>query len=198
MLPIAFGGYHYADLRWGKKSLASAKRQAEIFVKTLGPLKPGDLPPALDLEWQSYPGGTKDEKKLARGKDLGARAAKFPASQVLAWALTFLERVEELTGITPVLYTGRSFWHYRLARTKRLARYPIWQAAYVALDNLFGPPEHNPPVSMAEAGTLHIWQYTGKGKCYGYRNGAGKIDRDLFIGSEADFATFLVQPKGEA
>ncbi|MCJ8269083.1 MAG: glycoside hydrolase family 25 protein [Psychrosphaera sp.] len=98
---MARGAYHFfyaAD---------DGKTQAENFLKTLGKLKPTDLPPVLDVEIADHT----DAKALLEG------------------VLTWLETVEEQTKRRPIIYTGVSFGQQYLSDPK-LAKYPLWIADY--------------------------------------------------------------------
>ncbi|HTW21119.1 MAG TPA: GH25 family lysozyme, partial [Mycobacteriales bacterium] len=104
---LVHGSYHFA--RPATPIVASAKAQAALFAKTIGPVTTADtLPPALDLE---VTGG------LNRG-------------QLVTWALDFLLDMRSLTGRTPMLYTYPSFWTNDLGDPTALARYPLWMAEF--------------------------------------------------------------------
>jgi len=82
--------------------------QAELLLEQLadaGGLKPGDLPPALDIE---------DTR--------GVGDAKI-ALRMHAW----LEHVEAATGRTPMIYTSPGFWNV-LGNPAGFEGYPLWVA----------------------------------------------------------------------
>lgn len=96
---IARGTYHFfvtAD---------DATQQAELFLRTVGSLESGDLPPVLDVEAQSGTGGN-----LVKGVQ------------------TWLDLVEGQLGRKPIIYTGPSFWNQNL--TSGFGSYPLWVAEY--------------------------------------------------------------------
>jgi GH25 family lysozyme M1 (1,4-beta-N-acetylmuramidase) len=97
---LAVGAYHFA------RPSSAPEQQAEHFLRTVGEVRPGDLPPALDLEV----GGFADP---------------------VGWAVAFLEAVERRVG-RAVLYTYHSYWQVTLRRDQRLARWPLWIARYGA------------------------------------------------------------------
>jgi lysozyme len=82
--------------------------QAAVFLRELdarGGLRPGDLPPALDLE-------------VTDG---------VPAVTVRARALTWLARVEAAVGRAPIVYTSPGFFD-ELGGDAAFGRYPLWLA----------------------------------------------------------------------
>lgn len=125
--------YHYA------KPGSSATAQADLFVRTAGPMNsPGDLPPVLDLE-------TTD--------GLGPAA-------LADWARTFLQRVQSQTGRTPIIYTYPSFWRDQMANTTAFTQYPLWIADYNG-----GNAPRTPLVGGWSTWTF--WQYTDRGQVSG-------------------------------
>ena len=91
------GLYHYA-----RPDNNGAAAEAEHFLRTVGPLGPGEVA-VLDLETAASAG-------------------------VGDWAAEWLALVEQATGRTPVLYSYQSY--LRSIPTSRLTRYPLWIAAY--------------------------------------------------------------------
>ncbi len=141
--------------------------QAEGFFKasSLGSAD-GELPPALDLEWPD--------------PDAGFTKWVCTPAQVCDWARRCAERVTELYGRRPMIYT----YPYFAAKLRHggdmswLAEYPLWIASY-------GGPE---PAIPAPWSTWSVWQYDGNG---GARmpNG-GDADFNWFNGDEFDLAAF--------
>ncbi len=145
------GAYHYAR---PSTSAGSAAAQARFFASVIGDQqRRGTLPPALDLESS---GGL-------------SRAA------LVAWTQTFLTTLEGLTGRTPVLYTGPSFWETSTGSSTAFTRYPLWIAHYTSAAQ--------PRVPAWPAWTF--WQYTDSGRVPGI---AGGVDMNRFSGSAADLA----------
>lgn len=111
------------------------KAEAEYFVKNIGPLKQHDL---LVLDWE------------------------IEHIDPVGWCLAFLNRVYELTGVRPLLYTNEE-------RLKRLdwtrvykGDYGLWVAKY----SLFQPKTGAWPFYV-------LWQYTSSGSMSGV---SGKVD----------------------
>lgn len=103
-------------------------REAEHFLRRIEPLS-YTLPPVLDIE---------------RG-----------TGSLGEWAVDFLEIVERESGHVPILYTYLSFAGHLI--DQRLARYPLWLAAY----------RTTPPRTPAPWAAWTIWQYTSSGSVPG-------------------------------
>ncbi|GAA1385868.1 hypothetical protein GCM10009639_08860 [Kitasatospora putterlickiae] len=104
------GAYHFF------KPDKDGAAQADHFVDVLRRegftgSKPGELPPALDLEECGTDG-------------------RIPLAQVTA----FLRRVEQATGTAPVVYTRRNIVDDCLGGTKDLAGYRAWLARYATAE----------------------------------------------------------------
>ena len=95
------GFYHYA-----RPDRNSAAAEAAHFLRTVGPLGPGEVA-VLDLEVAAGPG-------------------------VGDWAAEWLALVAKATGRTPVLYSYQSFLYS--IPTSRLTQYPLWLAFYGSND----------------------------------------------------------------
>jgi len=82
--------------------------QAKSFVKTVGKLDKGDLPPALDVE-----------------VDDGASA-----TAILGGIGTWLAHVEGAMKVKPMIYTRASFWKSHCNDSNQFASYPLWVSHY--------------------------------------------------------------------
>jgi GH25 family lysozyme M1 (1,4-beta-N-acetylmuramidase) len=91
------GAYHFFD------PAASASAQASFFLRTVGPVSPGDL---LVLDFETT-GGLSDATLASN-------------------AMTFLGAVKSATGLTPLLYASSEF----LSNFGPLGAYPLWVADY--------------------------------------------------------------------
>ena len=96
---VVRGAYHFFV------TAEDATRQADLFVRTVGSLESGDLPPVLDVEQQSGTGGN-----------------------IVSGVQTWLDVVERGLGRRPIIYTGPAFWNANL--TDGFGRYPLWVAEY--------------------------------------------------------------------
>ena len=131
------GAYHYMTA----SNAALARRQAEFFAKKLAG-KSMDCPPAMDYE------------------NLDA----LTDTQIHESGLAFLERLQSLTGVTPVIYTNLSNVR-RLS--SRFSKYPLWQAQYGV----------SSPSSVPYFDTWAGWQYSNTGRVGGI---SGNVDLDRF------------------
>ncbi len=117
---LPFGAYHFARAERGD-AVAEARR----FISVAKP-RPGDLRPALDLE-------TSEGLSLA---------------ELRVWAKAFIDEVERLVGVKPVVYTpydlgtaakGCLLWRprYNDSNTPPVLPYDIWQFS----NGVFGVPD---------------------------------------------------------
>ncbi len=98
-LKLKRGAYHFFLPN------ANARLQADHFIRHVR-LKPGDLPPVLDVE----SAGGVSSREIAKG--------------VRLW----LQRVEAHYRVRPIVYTNAAFYHQHLQN--QVAGYPIWIAQY--------------------------------------------------------------------
>lgn len=158
---IARGAYHYARPEYGN----AARSEADYFltnVLRMGELAAGDMV-VLDLEPPS------------RVQDLAG------------WAIVWLDRVAEKTGIRPIVYTGR--WvidQQGLASASALGEFPLWLAAY----------QEQMPAAPAPWQRVAFWQHTDKGRVPGI---VGNVDMNLFNGPAEHLALYgkgasVIQP----
>jgi len=127
------GAYHFF------RPQVPVATQADLFVRTIGPLQPGDLPPALDLE------GT-------------AGWVDIPLAERAPLALNMLEALEERLRITPIVYLSPWFATEMLKGSPALARFPIWIAQYTEAPAPSVPRPWN---------VWTFWQHSQSGKTPG-------------------------------
>ncbi|HEX8708825.1 MAG TPA: GH25 family lysozyme [Pyrinomonadaceae bacterium] len=82
-------------------------RQAEFFVRTVGPLSAGDLPLVLDIESDDR----KSQPEIAR------------------WVSQFVSTITVLSGREPIIYTYTPFWNTHV-NLPTLGQLPLWVARY--------------------------------------------------------------------
>jgi len=128
------GAYHFFHPAGG-----DAAAQADSFIRTVGLLKPGDLPPVLDLE-------------------VPAAWTGIAAADRAPLAIQWLETVENRLGAKPIVYLSPAFAIEILANAPSLARFPVWLAHYT---NAGAPNVIKPWNSWT------FWQYTREGKTPG-------------------------------
>jgi lysozyme len=164
---LVTGAYHFARWETAGDPAADARDEAAHFFDVVGALEPGDLPPALDLEWIT--------------------GQKRPALQLVVWARAFVEEVERLFGAWPIIYTGPSFWRYCLLPAGRpaldLTSWPLWVADYTPTG---GKPD---PMKDAASWKWTFWQFTGHGRCPGITDAHGALvdcDINRFNGTLAE------------
>ncbi|HSK03919.1 MAG TPA: GH25 family lysozyme, partial [Kofleriaceae bacterium] len=90
--------------------------QADIFLSRLGPFQAGDLPPMLDVE----------------------DADGLPAATIAARVRQWLDLVEPVVGVRPIIYTGFYFWRDQVGGAD-FSGYPLWIANYSATCPLVPP-----------------------------------------------------------
>lgn len=156
---ILVGGYHYY------LNAYDPIQQARHFALTLlDQYQPGDLPPVADFE---------DTKTPAQVDQMR----------------TFLQEVERLTGVWPIIYTGTWWWDStRLPRRVDWApEYPLWIASYRT-----GEP--NIPDDWKDW-DFHQYTSTGPGSKYGAQS--QHIDLNWFNGGMAELRTFIRESSGD-
>lgn len=144
---IPRGAYHYFNP--SKPGL----KQARHFLREVR-LEPGDLPPVLDIE------------QLNRTSPAVVRRE----------ALQWLEEVERVTHIRPIIYTNVRFYDQYLGLA--FDKYPLWVAHYYRIDE----PDIN-------RGWL-FWQHNDTGRVNGV---SAPVDFNVFNGDSASFRSLLVR-----
>lgn len=95
------GAYHFYE------SNDDPVAQANNFIKAVGTLAAGDLPPVLDIE---------------------AFKGNYGTATLAANVQTWLNTVQQALGRTPIIYTGPSFWNQYM--NNQFSAYPLWIAQY--------------------------------------------------------------------
>ena len=154
------GGYHF--LRWDLSGLT----QARIFCSLLKD-DPGELPPVADFE-------------------APARNGRYPSNALL---LQFLEEVEKILGVRPMIYTSPGFWnsHGKNKRTKRIddfwSVYPLWIAHYTKKKPTVPKPWKD----------WTFWQHGVYPDGIEYGAESKGLDHNWFNGEEFEFEYLLQQ-----
>jgi len=151
---VRVGPYHRAFVggKGRRTAKLDAKREARVFIESVGALEGTDLRPALDLE---PPFGGLNSKQLR------------------LWTRTWLRRVERAFGAKPIIYTGASSWA-SLEQTAEfaLAGHPLWVANWHV-------PSPSVPASNWGGFGWSIWQWSSEGKVAGIN---GNVDLDWLRG----------------
>jgi lysozyme len=148
---LARGAYHFAFETSGQAFPGDGpEAEADYFlaeIRRAGGIAPGDL---LVLDIEDGQG------------DLGE------------WALRWLQRVESVTGLRPLLYSGAWFTDpHGFAKVPALAGYALWLADYGA-----GWPDAPSPWASVD-----IWQHDDKGRVPGV---SGLVDMNKFQGTRQE------------
>ena len=132
--------------------------QADLVISEIGgAMTPGDLPPTIDVE--ATGGLTEPQVAAAIG----------------AW----INRIETVLGVTPIIYTGKYFWEGNV-NSSAYSSYPLWHAAY---------PGNWTPTSCPNIANQWtewaIWQYSSSGRVDGIGNANTNVDVNVFNGDLA-------------
>jgi lysozyme len=158
---VVRGAYHFFD------ATVSGVTQANYFLKVVGTIEPGDMPPTLDIECPV----SGEADCLGNGSSGAA-----PAAQITQAMNDFLTTVKTATGLTPIVYSYGSWFADNGVDTTGLESYPLWLADYS------GTSCFNVPTPWTAA---TIWQYDSSGSV-----GGVNVDDDYFLGSASQLATF--------
>jgi len=148
---VLMGAYHFA-----RPDNNTAEDEARHFLQVAGPYTGrGYLPPVLDLE--DPPGG--DLQSL------------YSSDELSRWVQTWLQIVEDSTGVKPIIYTNGRYTSYL---SSSLNSYPLWIAE----------PDGNldPPDNLGRWTTWLFKQYSWYGNVAGIE---GDVDLDVFNGTMA-------------
>lgn len=163
---LTVGVYHYATPhaydRAGATNLAydDAVAEAQWFVDRAGGyMQPGNLPPVLDIE---------DNEHLGK-------------AVLTAWAKDFLDHVELLTGVRPIVYAN-TYWASTFLEANDLDT-DLWIANWGV--------SSNPPTGSWD--DFEFWQYTDSGSL----GGLDPLDRNRFYGTPDDLAAYTIQLMGD-
>ncbi|MGB4258973.1 MAG: GH25 family lysozyme, partial [Phycisphaerae bacterium] len=153
---LVMGVYHFAYPQY-----YSATAEADWFVSVAGAyMTPGHLRPVLDLE---------------QGSNLSTAALS-------NWANTFMNRVEALTGVEPLIYTNTNYATYELDSS--LADRDLWIAQYWT----YPDPENGQP-NIGIFNNWVFWQWTSHGKVPGI---PGDADLNVFNGTLAELENYII------
>ena len=162
---ICWGAYHFLN---NDKKAVGAVKEADYFCQQMEPYI-GKAALFLDYEGSEY------------GFAVGEGYAK-------AW----LDRVKEVTGVTPIIYTQQS----RVARLGEIQRagYPLWVAKYGNNPKItkFDPDQTCPGISPYSEAV--IFQYSSNLYLSGYGD---KLDCNVFYGDEKDWQALCTGIKVE-
>ena len=163
---LKVGAYHLAtclrskafrDPSWSEPE-RSAKEEAAEFVQVAGAvLKPGFLPPALDVEAHGVSYIETSPGVYVRDTSVGNNGYVDPlqvmqAEALSQWIIEWCEEVKRLSGVTPVIYMTRSYATELSPYLKN--RYGLWLAD---LSHSAGAPD----TMTWGSWTIHQYSWTG-------------------------------------
>lgn len=165
---LLIGAYHYLDN--SVTAVDAAKAAAKMFCNAIQSAGVKfDLPPVLDYE---------------------SKSSGLSAAGTTAVAKAFLEDIERLTGVMPILYTYPAF----IGNFSGLSKYPLWIARYST----------QTPADASGWRRWEFWQYSdgqaggtlpsGSRKVNGIN---GQVDLNEFDGTEAELRNKYVPKKEE-
>jgi lysozyme len=131
------------------------------WFKTHVPPARDALPPVLDMEWNHLSPTCKKRP---------------PAAQVQADMEVFLAEMRRFYGKSPIIYTTVDF-HRDVLHSNALGNHAFWVRSVAS----------HPAAKYADR-SWTFWQYTATGSVPGVR---GKVDRNVFAGSERQWQQFL-------
>ena len=154
---VWMGAYHFA-----RPDNNTAISEAQHFVQIAGNfIGRGYLPPVLDLEDPP-------------GHDL---QLLYTSHELSEWVRTWLETVEQLTGVEPIIYTNGRYTQY-LEST--LTSYKLWIAE--------PDGNTNPPDNLNHWSDWSFKQYSWTGNVPGIN---GDVDLDVFNGTIAELESLI-------
>jgi len=154
---IIHGAYYYLD--WRVDHLAQMNHFWDTVNRT-GDV--GELPLAIDYEQRDY-------------------RPTIPVMQSRLYAS--LEQIKALSGRTPILYTGPSYWTEFGTSDAHWANYPLWIANY-------GVRNPNTPEPWKSRGGWTFWQWADRIPAKPYGMESEQLDGDFFNGTEEDLLRF--------
>lgn len=150
---VLMGGYHYADVS------KDARTQAAMFADTISVKGGTSLPPVLDIE----------------------EAKGLNAAQLNLWVRAFLQETYNRVGLTPIIYSYRSFLMNQMGNTPDFTNFPLWIADYNGAQS---------PTLPLPGGwkTWTFWQYSSHTKIDGVQ--AQEVDSNKFGGTMQQLRVF--------
>jgi lysozyme len=182
-MAIHTGAYHFLT------AAGDPAAQAQNFLAYIGnTVSNADLPPALDLEWDTRVG---PDRKWILGPD-GKKLdhwSSIAGADILRRAIVWLKAVEKATGRKPIVYTNGEWWKQRIgneSRISELARYDVWIADYSKTGRAVEVP------FVPSKAPWKLWQFTANAQ---FRDGgigrASSVDASVFNGTYSQFSSAM-------
>ncbi|MEP7039499.1 MAG: GH25 family lysozyme [Acidobacteriota bacterium] len=158
---LLFGAYHFF------LPTKDAVEQAKTFTDQIGTLKPGELPPVVDIEW-AMRGKKGSEKELWK---------EISAAERIEVVKTFLHEVENRVGMKPLIYTAVSFWNEFIVHNNQPSNYAFFTDHPLWIVNLKGALTVPKPWANASFGQNGFGELAPKNA-----TAFQKLDHDFFNG----------------
>ena len=181
---LAAGVFHFAYAGYGN----SATDEAAWFLEKAGDyIREGYLRPALDVE---------DADELPQDQ----RNSHLDTETLTNWVREWMEAVEALTEVEPILYVNSEFAKANLA-DGLVKDYDVWIADWDECDTPY-PPDRSPDLQDI-CDDWAFWQYWAPktsekaGGCVGSRPVPGitePVDLDVFNGGMAELEEYKIPP----
>lgn len=173
---MAAGGYFFVHFGPSVDPEKQAELHHQLAIEE-GLNLPGDLPPAMDLEWPD----PKDWSKHG-----------CTADQLRRDSLAYLNTTKELWGVSPIIYFDLDYWmHLSGQGEPRFLNYPLWIAYYTSAATTAWPEVNAKPLIPRPWTSYAFWQFSG---------GSMKLpsgvpcDFDVFSGDDLGLVTQKPQP----
>ncbi len=140
--------------------------QADLMLETIGTLEPRDLPPVLDVEW------------VPSSNCPPCCSTGVSCADMITHIGQWVERIESVTGRTPIIYTARSFWENNVCNASDFNHLTLWIANWEVTC---------PDIPSAWSDWV-FWQTSDSGRVAGI---SGDVDTDLFNGDMEALEAFL-------
>ena len=158
------GLYHFARVSRSPTLVRDAAAEAMSFADSY--VDRGlELPGVLDIEW---------DKRVAKG---------IKAADIVKWCEDWIGIVAEETGRVPIVYTGPSFWKYKLGQSLALVGSHLWAADYRGSAQRRGGSKPIP------GWPAEIWQKSGSHPRPDKPK--GKVDLNQWMGTESEFDALI-------
>jgi lysozyme len=109
----------------------------------------------------------------------------------IPWIEGFLHVLQEETGRSGMIYTGRNIWRYEVGDTDNFVNVPLWQVQYsISGAEPEAVPSRMPYDTSKEVWSPTLWQWSGGGdyayysSLYGPIPGAGIVDVNRLYGGQ--------------
>jgi lysozyme len=171
---LLFGAYHFL------LPTQDAVKQANLFADQIGILRPGELPPVVDVEW-AVRGKAPNKKELWN---------EINAKERIDVIKNFSDRIEHRLGVKPMIYTAVPFWRDFITKNNQPADYAFFADHPLWIVNLQGALTAPKPWKVATFAQNAFGENAPKGSTAFQR-----LDHDFFNGKLRGLLTFAAKGK---